>query len=132
MTVPLGAIAPPRPRRRSRDLELAVVGTVSLLTCAIVAALQTRWINGWDAGASTGAASLVLLVPAFGLWVFGLLLAIVGWRRRPFRGFWTTDLPVDHLRRALLFASLVLVVVGAVAMVRLAAEIVSAVGRSLT
>lgn len=128
----MGAIAPPRPRRRSRDLELAVVGVVSLLTCAVVASLQTRWIRGWDAGASTGAASLVLLLPPFSLWVFGLVLAVVGWRRRPFRGFWTTDLALDHARRGLLFASLVLVVVGGVSIVRLGAEIVSAVSRSLT
>ncbi len=131
MTVPLGAIAPPRPRRRARDLELAVVGVVSLLTSIVVAAVQARWVADWSAQRNSGAGSLVLLLPALGLWLFGLVLAVLGWRRRPFRGFWHTDLRLDHVRRGLLFGSLVLAVVGLAVIGRLGTEIVDAVERSL-
>ncbi len=130
MAVPLGAIAPPRPRRRGRDVELAGVGAVSLVTSMVVASVQTRWVADWSAEPARGAGTLVLLLPPFGLWLFGLVLVVVGWRRRPFRGMWRTELPVDHVRRALLFGGLVLAVVGLAVIVRLGVEIVDVVERS--
>lgn len=108
-----------------------MVGVISLLTCIAVAAVQARWVADWSSQRNSGAGSLVLLVPAVGLWLFGLVLAVLGWRRRPFRGFWQSELSVDHLRRGLLFGSLVLAVVGLAVIGRLGIEIVDAVERSL-
>lgn len=100
-----------------------------MLTAIVVTALQARWVAESD-DIARSAASLVLVLPPLALLVFGLVLVVMAWRRRPFRGFWTTELRSDHARRGLLLASLVLTVVELALLIRLVGEIVAAVERS--
>ena len=127
----MGAIAPPRPGRRSRDLELTVVGVISLVTSIVATAVQTRWVGGWGE-ATRGAGTLVVLVPPLALWIFGVVLVIMGWRRRPFRGFWDTQMGSDHARRGLLFGAGVLAVVDLVMVVRLGFAVVEVIERGVS